>query len=144
MKMLLMCMLLVGSAVFANDAAEVEAVRQMIMDAYINGCQKGNTDAMRKGFHESFTMLVKRDNGEVTKVTRDQWIERIEEGKKKNPDQPVPEMKATFPVIQVEGNAAIVRVEVWRDGSYAFTDFMSLYKFEDGWKLVAKIFQGHR
>lgn len=144
MKMLMMVMLLTGTMIYANDAAEVAAVRQTIMDAYVNGCQKGNTDAMRKGFHESFTMLVKRDNGEVSKVTRDEWIERIEAGKKKNPDRPEPEMKATFPVIQVEGNAAIVRVEVWRDGTYAFTDFMSLYKFDDGWKLVAKIFQSHR
>jgi ketosteroid isomerase-like protein len=39
--------------------------------------------------------------------------------------------------------AAVARVEVHRDGKHIFTDYLSLYRFADGWKIVGKIFQSH-
>jgi hypothetical protein len=145
MKSFLLLALVISSfSVLANDAAEVPAVQKAVMDAYVNGTQKDNTKAMRAGFHDSFVMFVRTDEGEIRTVTRDGWIERIEKGKKKNPDRPVADVQATFPTIQVSGHAAVARVEVWRDGKYVFTDFLSLYKFDDGWKIVGKIFQSHK
>jgi len=46
-------------------------------------------------------------------------------------------------MVNVTGNAAVARVEIYRDGKHAFTDYLSLYKFPDGWLIVGKIFQAH-
>ena len=40
-------------------------------------------------------------------------------------------------------NTASVRVEVFRDGKHTFTDYLLLYKFADGWKIVSKAFYSH-
>lgn len=40
-------------------------------------------------------------------------------------------------------HAAVARVELWRDGKHTFTDYLSLYRFDDGWKILGKIFQRH-
>ena len=45
--------------------------------------------------------------------------------------------------MDVTGNAATVRLELYRDGKHAFTDYLSLYRFPDGWKIVSKTFQAH-
>lgn len=141
---ILMFFLVMGTGmIFANDAAEVAAVREAVMNGYVHGTHLGNTEAMAKGFHKDFQMIILTKEGTVRKMTRDEWIERIEAGKKKNPNRPKPKVHAEFPVIQVSGNAAIVRIEFWRNDKYVFTDFMSLYKFSDGWKIVAKTYQSH-
>ena len=38
---------------------------------------------------------------------------------------------------------SVVKVELSRDGTHVFTDFLSLYKTPDGWKIIGKIFQRH-
>ena len=125
---------------FADDASDVKAV---IQSAYVDGVHvKLDPTAMRKGFHPDFRMLVLKD-GKMTAVTLEEWIGRMEAGAKKNPDAPRPAIKAEFPMVDVTGNAAVARVEVYRDGKHTFTDYLSLYKFPDGWLIVGKIFQAH-
>ena len=44
---------------------------------------------------------------------------------------------------RVGSAAAVVRLELYRDGKHTFTDYLSLYRFADGWKIVSKIFHVH-
>ena len=45
---------------------------------------------------------------------------------------------AEFTRLEVAGDAAFCRLEVSRDGKRTFTDFLALYRFADGWKIVGK------
>lgn len=127
----------------ANDDDEKKAVMSVVEEAYIQGVHVNPSgEAMRKGFHADFIMFV-QDGDKVTKVTRDEWITRIEAAKAKNSNASKPVVKHEFPVVEVTGKAAIVKVELHRDGKHVFTDFISLYKFEDGWKIIGKIFYRH-
>ena len=137
---LILVLVLAAAPVMADDASDVKTV---IESAYVNGVHvKLDPAAMRKGFHPDFRMLVLKD-GKMTAVTLEEWITRMENGAKKNPDAPRPAIKAEFPVVNVTGNAAVARVEIYRDGKHTFTDYLSLYKFPDGWMIVGKIFQAH-
>ena len=123
-----------------DDAA---AVKRVIEDAYIKGIHiDQNVEAIRKGFHPAFTMYAYKD-GQISTTSIEQWISSIEEGKKKNPNRPKVETKHEFVSVEVSGNAAVARLEMYKDGKHVFTDFMSLYKFDDGWKIVAKIYYRH-
>lgn len=123
-----------------DEAAGVKAVVQL---AYVEGVHaKGDASLMRQGFHAEFRMLVLRE-GKMQVVTLDEWAGRIETRAKENPNAAQPAIRAEYPIVDVTGNAAIVRVELYRDGKHAFTDYLSLYKFPDGWKIVGKIFQAH-
>ncbi len=45
--------------------------------------------------------------------------------------------------MDVTGSAAAVELELAQNGKRIFTDYLSLYKFPDGWKIVGKIYHRH-
>ena len=134
--------LAIVAAVFAAAAApaDAEAVKAVVKSAYVEGVHaKGDVALMRAGFHPSFRMLTLRD-GALTPVTLDEWAGRIE---KADRTAPRPEIRADFTSVDVTKDAAVVRLELYRGGKHAFTDYLSLYRFPDGWKIVSKTFQAH-
>lgn len=126
-----------------SESDDVAAVKAVIESAYIRGIHiDRDVNAIRKGFDPSFTMFIYKD-GEISTMSIDEWIKGIEEGKQKNPDPPKVKTTHEFPTVQVSGNAAVARVELYKDGKHVFTDFMSLYKFPEGWKIIGKIYYRH-
>jgi ketosteroid isomerase-like protein len=125
------------------QSSDADAVKAVVQSAYVEGVH-ANMDAakMRQGFHPDFRMLMLRD-GKMTAITLEEWIGRMEANAKQNPNAPKPSVRADFPVVDVTGNEAVVKVELYRDGKHAFTDYLFLYKFPDGWKIVSKIFQSN-
>jgi ketosteroid isomerase-like protein len=114
----------------------------VVQAAYVDGIHRNaDADAMRSGFHEDFVMYVNGDEG-VTTVTRDDWAARIEKAGA-DPNRKVPDITAELEIVGRSGAAAVVKVELNRDGTHIFTDFLSLYETADGWKIVAKIYQRH-
>jgi hypothetical protein len=122
----------------AGDDGPIEVVQT----AYVDGIHRNSdADAMRGGFHPEFIMFMQTDEG-MKILTRDAWAARIEKAGA-DPDRKTYEISAEVEIIGQSGNAAVVKVELGRDGKHVFTDFLSLYKTPDGWKIVAKIYQRH-
>ena len=133
----LAAVLLAGTALAADD--DRTAVEEVVRTAYVEGVHvKGDPALMRKGFHPDFRMYALRD-GSLAVVTLDEWAARIEKGARERKGPP-PVVKHEFTSVDVTGNAAVARVELHRDGKHVFTDYLSLYRFADGWKIVAKTF----
>ena len=133
----------VVSAVAVADDSEHAAIVAAVDQAYVHGVHiDGDADKMRAGMHDSFVMFVHSDKG-VTQMTRDAWIERLTASKARAANAAKPEIKANITVLDRAGNAAVVKVDLFRDGKQIFTDYISLYRFDDGWKLVAKTFHRH-
>ena len=127
-----------GGTMAAED--DRKAIESTIRTAYVEGVHvKGDPALMRKGFHPDFRMFMLRD-GVLTTLTLDEWAARVEKGAKERTG-PAPEIRAEFPLVDITNNAAVARVEIHRDGKHIFTDYLSLYRFADGWKIVGKIFQ---
>jgi hypothetical protein len=132
----------VAGGAFAAEPAEVEAVKAVVTSAYVEGVhRKGDPALMRTGFHPDFRMYTLRE-GKLGVVTLDEWAERIARGASERKG-PAPKVEADFTSVDVTGSAAIARVELRRDGKHVFTDYLSLYKLPEGWRIVAKIFQAH-
>ena len=79
---------------------------------------------------------------EVGHETLEEWIARLEKGNRERTG-PLPAIGHEFTLVDVTGNAAVVRLELHRDGKHTLTDYLSLYRFADGWKIVAKTFHSH-
>ena len=140
---LLLTFCLVALAIPAEADDAEAAISDIVQKAYIQGIHvDGDSDAIRGGFHPSFVMLIKGDDG-VRQVTIEDWISRIEAGKAKRAEQPKPKVEGEVTVLDRSGDAAVAKVDVHRDGKHVYTDYMSLYHFADGWKIVGKIFQSH-
>ena len=84
-------------------------------------------------------MFVKTEEG-LNQLTRDAWIARL---KPRAASDPRPDVKAKIAVLDQTGDAAVVKVDIFRGGKQIFTDYISLYRFPDGWKLVGKTFHRH-
>ncbi len=132
----------------ASPAAERAVIEKVVTDAYVDGVHNfRDPAAMRRGFHPSFEMLSLRD-GKLARLTLDNWIEGMEARNLKepppkfSPDAPR-ETTAKFVAVEIAGTAATCKVEIWRGGKQLFTDFLALYQFADGWKIVGKTFYRH-
>jgi len=124
---------------------EQKAIKNVIQSAYVDGLQnKGPVADIEAGFHPGFDLLGIR-NDELTKWPIYSWIDYHEKKLQENPEPPSEEERVTckYPMIDVTGNAAIAKIELYKGGEKIFTDYLSLYKFEEGWKIVNKIYFRH-
>ena len=129
----------------AGDAAEAEmkAVKKVILDAYRDGiCNVGDVAAIERGFHQEFNLLMLQGD-KVGKLPIAKWKEHVAKNKAagKYPPKDLVEFKFLF--VDVIGSAAAAKIEFYRGKTLAYTDFLLLYKFPDGWKLVSKIYHKH-
>ena len=123
----------------AEDAAIIEVVDR----AYVQGVHiDGDPEKIRNGFHESFVMFIQNE-GRVSQLTRDGWIARIEAATASADRPPRPETRGESEVLDRPGNAAVARGKLFRGEKQIVTDYISLYRFDDGWKLVGKTFHRH-
>ncbi len=138
-----LAIMLPAASFAAGVDADVEAVKQVIEDAYVKGVHVDrDVAAVRGGFAPAFIMF-RLEKGAVTRMTIDEWVAGIEKSKKDRPDPPPQKTTHEFSMVDVTGDAAVARVEIYKDGKHIFTDYMSLYKLSDGWKIVGKIFRRH-
>ena len=122
------------------ENAAKDAIRSIIEEAYIRGIHTTqDAAAARTGFHQDFAMLVLQD-GVMAKVGLDEWFERIEVLKAGNPELWKAETRCDFLLIDVAGSAAVAKLDVYKGETYFSTDYMLLYKFEEGWRIVSKVF----
>ncbi len=146
MRKLQLTILLMGlvSVVSAqSNEAEVKAIKQVIQSAYVEGIQnKGDIAKIDAGIHPDFKLLGIAEDGQIWKLPIDEWKEKIIE-RKKNGQLPRSKdnlISVKFLTVDVTGTAAVAKFEFYVGTELKYIDYISLYKFDDGWKLVSKIF----
>jgi len=151
MKRLFFSILLISlftASAFAQDNADLEKekelVKKVITSAYQEGISnKGDVEAVRQGFHPGFNIIGVNKNNSLWKYPIYSWIESVEQ-KIKDGKYP-PEEKITFkyPLIDITEKAAMAKVQYFKGSKHVYTDYLSLYKFKEGWKIVNKIYWQH-
>lgn len=145
MKYLFILSMFFASAAYAQQATQPtdeEQIKQVINTAYIDGIQNnGDVEVIRKGFHPTFNMLRLVDN-EIKPYAIADWIAAIEQRKKDGVPNVAP-VTGKFINIDITGNAAVVKLEIYRQEKKFFTDYLVLYKFTEGWRIVSKTFFRH-
>jgi SAM-dependent methyltransferase len=96
---------------------------------------------LKKGFYDSFTWQDTHHERLIVWTLR-QWIILLERDKWLRPDWNN-RTTAEIEVIEVEGNAAVAKVDIYNNKVHDLTDFLSAYKFTDGWKITNRLTQRH-
>jgi len=123
-----------------SHESEIKAV---IERAYIDGIHKNpNREDALSGFDPSFQMYVSA-NGKVTPVTLDEFVEKKLQQKQDHPEAFGAVITYTLSVVEQVDDTAVIRIDLSRDGTLAYTDFMLLYRLKDTWKIVAKVYHGY-
>ena len=122
-----------------------ELIKQVIRKSYIEGIHNlGDPAEIDKGFHPSFTLLSMAENGvTVNLLPIYSWKELTRISKEKSPQGPAVKTECDFLLIDITGSAAMAKIQLRREGKLIFTDYLNLYKFKDGWKIVGKVFHRH-
>ncbi len=134
----------VGVHALWAQSTEEEAVKRVVTSAYVEGIQNnGSIEDIRKGFHPSFAMLRFMENT-VNPFPIEEWITAIEKRRAETkPDAKAIRTEANFLQVDVTGTAATVKLELSREGKKTFTDYIVLYKFTEGWRIVSKTYYRH-
>lgn len=129
---------------FAQDdiQKEKESIKTVIQDAYVDGlCNNADEAAVSKGFHPGFNLIGAGKGNTMWKHPIYNWMENAKEGKKKHKYAFQDEFTTIkFLSVDVTGNVAVSKIEFYEGSEKKFIDYLSLIKFEDGWKIVNKIF----
>jgi len=124
-----------------SDVARNE-IQKLVLTSYVHGAfNEQDTATMRDGFHPKFKIHGVSD-GELSEYPIDTWIQAIEERKAKS-DYQREHWTHRFPMVDVTGDAAVVKVELLHDGKHVYTDYLSLLKLENGWKITDKVYHRH-
>jgi hypothetical protein len=116
------------------------AIKNVIKSAYIDGIHNlGDIQAIKDGFHPGFDLLI-QDKGHLSFLPIYTWIEMVEQRKAENPNGPAEKTSVEFVSIDITGTAAVAKIDLFRGGKKIFTDYLSLYKFDENWKIVSKIY----
>jgi hypothetical protein len=140
MKILaLMFFVTLGVLVFFADTsrssiAQADAAARVPLENYIQGHATGNGDFMRKAFHTEAKVMAFRD-GKLMNMTSEQFASRFD-GK---PAADEAQRKRTIESVEITGNAGVGKI-VLDYPTVKYTDYMSLLKVGDEWKIVNKVF----
>lgn len=114
------------------------AIENLIKTSYVKGVHENrDRELIRDGFHENFKINVLMNQDSLLVGSLDMWLSRL-------PNEPN-ESKIDYKIldINVTGNSASAKLEIYQDKELIYTDYMLMYKFPEKWMFVSKIFQSH-
>jgi len=126
---------------YDENATEKAAVEELVFDSYVNGAFNDlDPDAMAAGFHPDFAIFSAKGE-ELQRYEISTWISGVRK-RKNDPkfDAANNAWEHKFSNVHVTGNAATIQVDLTKQGKHVYTDYLSLLKFESGWKIVAKVY----
>lgn len=127
----LSCLLAIPFFIFSQEPDSLQ-IRSVIENSYIEGLINGKDFVeAKKGIHHDFKILGRKEDS-LTEKSIDDWIKQ----RKKRPDLEEVRYKICF--IDIEENAAVSKIEMFR-GKIKAVDYVFLYKFNSGWKIVSAI-----
>jgi len=124
---------------------DADAIKAVIETSYFHGAfNELNPEAMRAGFHPDFAIF-SADGEKMAKYPIAAWAESVAK-RKTAPDFDAAKNVWDCKIVSLDvtGNAAAAKIELRRNGTLVFTDYLSLLKFSNGWKIAAKVYQDHR
>lgn len=144
MKKLILLVLLFSALVnrAQNVEQEKESIKKVIQTAYVDGLQnEGDIDKIDSGIHPGFDLLGIGEDNSMWKYSITDWkvktIKKVQDGElPRTGDQ----VSVVFKTVDVTGTAAMAKIEFFVGDKLTYVDYISLYKFDDGWKMVNKIF----
>ena len=121
---------------YAEDKA---AIKHVLVTAYVEGIHVNrDIEAVKSGFHPDFVMHVYSDD-QLIKAPLSMWLDRLQLDGTRNPKT----IEHQFDLVDVSGNTALAKMQIYADEEHIYTDYLGLYRFESGWQIVNKIFYAH-
>lgn len=136
---------LIMITVNAQQTDDKEAIKKVIQTGYVDGLQNyGDTEVTKNCFYPGFFITnYNPANNQINHTPIYNWIESVEKTKASG-SVPARKITVEFDMIDVTGYTAMAKIRLLENGTkLLFTDYLLLYKFEQGWKIVQKTYMRH-
>ncbi|MBE0674656.1 MAG: nuclear transport factor 2 family protein [Bacteroidales bacterium] len=136
---------LIMITVNAQQTDDKEAIKKVIQTGYVDGLQNyGDTEVTKNCFYPGFFITnYNPANNQITHTPIYNWIESVEKTKASG-SVPARKITVEFDMIDITGYTAMAKIRLLENGTkLLFTDYLLLYKFEQGWKIVQKTYMRH-
>jgi len=128
----------------SKNEDDIKAIKNVVQKAYVDGILNlGNISDIEKGFHPGFILYYEQDN-HLNQLPIYTWIELVKQRKQENPNGPTEKFTVKFIMVDATGNTGIAKLELYKGSKIIYTDCLMLLKFEEGWRIVAKIYHQHK
>jgi hypothetical protein len=131
---------LISVSIFAQDkkAEEKDTIEQVIIEAFDALFNNGDESILQSHFHPGFEFYFPQYNS-IRKEPIYDWINRVKWEKKEGYIPPKELVSLKFKWIEAVEGAAVACFDYYRGERHTCTDFLTLYKFEEGWRIVGGI-----
>lgn len=116
-----------------SDIHEIERVLQ----TYFDGLYEGDTTKLGHAFHD-VAHLFSVEDGKLADLPRAQWFEMVR-NRQSAQSRDLPRRDWVVQIDRSGPNTAFAKVQCQIPPRY-FTDYLTLVKLADGWKIVSKTF----
>ena len=118
----------------ADDIKAIEAV----VWTYLDGLYEGDTAKLGRAFHEG-SHLYSMQDGAVVDLPREKWFEFVK-GRGSPQSKGLTRHDRIVSIDMSGPETALVKLECAIHPRY-FTDYLTLLKLKDGWRVVSKTFR---
>lgn len=141
----LVCIVLIAFPLFAQKSLEKdkEEIKKIIQSAYVEGLQnEGDMEKIDAGIHPGFNLIGIGEAGKMWSLPIEDWKKKTLKKKEKGeyPKTGDKKVSVKFLMVDVTGSAGIAKIEFYVGETLKYVDYISLYKFPEGWKMVNKIY----
>lgn len=132
-----------GNLLAQNAELDKQAIKNVIQTAYVDGLQnEGDIVKIDSGIHSGFNLIGIGEDDEMWVLPIADWKNKTEKKKEEGvfPREGDKKVSVKFLNIDITGTAAVAKIEFYVGSEKKYVDYISLYKFDSGWKMVNKIF----
>jgi hypothetical protein len=118
-------------------------IKNTIVNSYIEGLQnEGDTLKIDEGFHPEFALMGMKEDGSLRVLPIGEWRAyaalRAVKGDLPRPDSN--RVSAEFDFVDITRDVAVAKLQYFEGDQHTYTDYITLYKVEGQWKMVAKFY----
>lgn len=118
-----------------NDQIDIYYAITDALKPYIEGARAGNTELLQSAFYANATMTGIMGN-ELMHANAIESFEQFE-------SKPSPTLRVHIASIDISGSVAVAKIEFDEWMGMRYTDFLILVKYNNIWKISAKVFDTH-
>lgn len=122
---------------------DVAAIKEVIQEAYVDGIfNEGYMRSIELSFSEHFESIGLLENDETIVETYQDWVNLVKKRTNEGyyPVPPSEHVTVKYLHVEVSRTVANVKLEFLVGGVPKYIDFLALYKFNGGWKLVNRTY----
>ena len=122
---------------------EIKTIKKIIQNSLVDGYMNNyDVKEIKKGIHPEF-IIRELQNNRLSQRGFDDLLNYVERVKPTRPNGRRTKVTIEFLSVDVVGNIGCAKVEFYDRSTLHGTDYITLMKFDDGWKIIAAIANQH-